>query len=344
MLIKGFFLINVLKRLKLLAIDFTLWLFWFPIRKIIQFLPLNVTYFLASVSASCFYILAGSIRRRTYEELKMCLGNYYTEKDIRRINRRSFEMDIKRRFEELILGKFTKDTVEKMLSIEGLEHLEHALSKGKGVIILLSHFGSFLMVLPAIGFKGYKINQIGGPPMLKHHRSIHKRIFRLREREYSVLPVTFLRSDKAIKSVVNALKRNELVAIAFDGREGNSWIQVRFFDRTAYFAPGPVKLATITGATILPTFIVRQKNNTHKLVIEEPFELEHYEGKEQTIAINIQRLAKIFEGYILRYPCHFGIILSILRDRANKGIVSKPLLVQNMQEAMSSLTSERNIT
>jgi len=287
-------------------------------------MPLGAIYALATLSAWCFYILADRIRRETYDELKRCLVNRYPEKDIRRITIRSFKIYMKRHFENLFLGRLTGDFIKKIVHIDGIEHLDNALAKGKGAIILLSHFGSFLMIPPALGFWGYRVNQIAGPPIFKGNRSIHKRIFEVRAQEYNSLPVTFIRSDESMPLAIRALKNNELAAIAFDGREGSKWIPVRFFGQTAYFAPGPVKLSKISGATILPTFIVRQKDNTHKLIIESPFELRNDENRKEFLSVNIQRLAEIFEDYIARYPCHFGMIFQITKERAEKGIIDTP--------------------
>jgi KDO2-lipid IV(A) lauroyltransferase len=309
-----------------LVIDSALWFFWFPLRKVVQFIPLKATYFLAHVCAQVLYLLAGKIRRRTSEELKRCLGKYYKEKEIRRITRRSFEMDVKRRFEELFLGNLTKETIEKMVSIEGLKNLEKTLVKNRGAIILLSHFGSFFLPLLALGFKGYKINQLGGPPILKNHRSIHRRIFEVRKDYYRTLPVTFIRTDKSILQAVKALKNNEIVAIAFDGREGRKWSRIKMFNREAIVSPGPIRIAMKTGAAIIPTFIIRNNNNTHRLIFESPFELDYHNDEEKMLTINLQRLAEIFEDYIKKYPCHYGMILEIMKERAQKGIIEYHLL------------------
>ncbi len=213
-----------------------------------------------------------------------------------------------------------------MITIEGREHIESALAKGKGAIILLSHFGSYLMVLPALGFSGYRINQIGGSPDLRHHRQIHKRIFESREKECSSLPVNFMRSDTDVKAVIRALQRNELVAIAFDGREGKDWVEVPFLGRTAYVGQGPVRFAAMTGAAILPTFIVRNKDNSQRLIIEKPFDLERFDDKSRTVAVNLQKISAIFANYIQKYPSHFGMILSIHRHRAHSKKAEQPFI------------------
>ena len=305
-----------------------LWLFWFPFRRIVQAIPRRVGYAIASTGGFAIYYLARDLRRTTCEEVGKCLGISPADPMAKTAARQSFIMEVKRRFEDLILGTLTKKDIEEMVKIEGIENLDAALLKGKGVIILLSHFGSFLMILPVLGFRGYKINQLGGPPLIEQLGYVHKMIFEMSEKEYSVLPVNFLRSDFALKDAHLALKRNELIAIAFDGRIGNSWVETEFCGNKVNVAPGPVKFAMKTGATILPTFIVRNSDNTHRLIIEKAVSVEDQEARELTVKVNLQKISNIFGEYIVKYPSHFGMILTIIRKRIEKGIVKMPFFAQ----------------
>lgn len=306
-----------------------LWLLWVPFRKIAQSIPRAVGYKITSLAGLAIYALAGELRRITGEEIAKCLDASPADPLVRQAVRQSFIMDVRRRFEDLILGTLTKQDMAEMVRIEGIENLDDALSRGKGVIILLSHFGSFLMILPALGFRGYKINQIGGPPLDEQLGFIHKKIFKMRKKAYATLPVRFLRSDLALKDAIVALKRNELVAIAFDGRIGESWVPIEFCGKKINVAPGPVKFAMKTGAAILPTFIIMNPDNTHKLVIEKTIALERFDDKAMTVRFNLQNISDVFEKYIVHYPSHFGMILTIIRKRIEKGIINIPFFVES---------------
>lgn len=309
-----------LREITLSLKDLAGWFVWFPLRRIVQFLPLKVVLLLGNIGATLYFFLGIKTRKQVIEELSLLFGNRYSKKQIWRIARRSFRINTLRQIELLLFGKLTKEATEHIVSIKGLENVDWALNKGKGAIILLSHFGSFLLPLPALGFKGYKISQIGGEPLLKRNKVLSKKIFELRVKETSKLPINFLRTDQSMRTVFRSLKNNELVAIAFDGRIGKRWIPVKFFERVAHFSPGPVKLALKSEAPLLPTFIIRDKNNSHILIIEPPFELTILNSEEDTLAFNTKQLAKIFEIYISRYPCHFGMILRAIRVEAEEGL------------------------
>jgi lauroyl/myristoyl acyltransferase len=306
-----------------------LWIFWFPFRRIVQAIPRKISYAIAHVGGLVIYCMARNLRRITCEETARCLGISSDTPMVRMAVRQCFVMDVKRRFEDLMLGALTKRDLDEMVHIAGAEHIDAALMKGKGVIVLLSHFGSFLMILPALGFKGYRISQLGGPPLTERRGYIHQVLFEARKKAYSILPVQFLRSDSALRDVLLALKRNEIVAIAFDGRIGDKWVETDFCGNRVHIAPGPVKLALKTGAAILPTFIVRNSDNTHRLIVEKAVSVEVLDTREATIQVNIQKISNIFGRYVAAYPAHFGMILTIIRRRIDKGIIEIPFFADH---------------
>jgi KDO2-lipid IV(A) lauroyltransferase len=217
------------------------------------------------------------------------------------------------------MSKLTKIHLEKMVTIKGLEHLDIVLQDGKGAIIQLAHFGSFLLILPALGFLGYPINQLAGKPEVEFQRPIYKWIFELRKEDYAALPINFIHVDQSIRPVINALKRNELVAMALDGRDGNDFTTVQFMGRSANFLTGSLRLASVTGAQILPTFIVRQPDDSYRLTIEKPFVLEQYDNKHELLNKNMERLVALFEKYIIKYPDHFMMTIKVMSDKQKQG-------------------------
>jgi len=200
---------------------------------------------------------------------------------------------------------------------EGLENLDIALSRGKGVILLLSHFGSFLLPLPFLGYRGYNINQITGKQI--HTSLIAERMWRWRKKDADKLPINFIQADKFLRPVYKALMNNEIVVMAFDGRDGSKWAVTEFFERKVRFSTGPFELAKNTGATIIPTFTIRMKNGTHKLVLESPFKLTNVNQTESALLYDTRRFAKLFARYIEESPSHFGMVLYRLKSMLKMG-------------------------
>ena len=73
--------------------------------------------------------------------------------------------------------------------------------------------------------------------------------------------------DRFLCPIYNALRNNELFAVAFGGRDGSKWVTTNFFERTALFLSGPFELARRKGSTILPAFVIRGRNLTTRLFL-----------------------------------------------------------------------------
>ena len=107
---------------------------------------------------------------------------------------------------------------------------------------------------------------------------------------------------------IRTLRNNGLLFIPLDQNFGTGGIFVNFFGRQAATATGPIVLAQRTQAAILPCFIIRQEDDTHKVVFEPSVTLEEGESGRETLSINIQKLTDIIESYIRRYPAQWGWI------------------------------------
>jgi KDO2-lipid IV(A) lauroyltransferase len=89
--------------------------------------------------------------------------------------------------------------------------------------------------------------------------------------------------------------------IADEYRKG-SGIEVSLFGRTVIARRGPVTLALRTGAAIVPACMVRQPDNSLKLIIEPELKLERaIRGKEQ-IRDNTILITQWLERTVRAYP------------------------------------------
>lgn len=314
---------RILKQLKTILLELGLLFYWYPVRKCCQTLPPKVVSIFSGWVTNVVSLMLPGIRKRLEDYIFTVIPDVFPVNEIKNIASRSVANYAARRMEEMYLGSITKEDVQKMVTIVGRENLEASVDQGKGTIILLSHFGSYLIPIPVIGFMGYRLNQLTGPPVLEPQRPIHDRIFKLKKKDYAGLPVTFLQSDIHLKTAVKALKNNELLAIAIDGREGDQWTEVNFLNKKAFFAPGPLRIAQVTGASIVPTFIIRQKDHSYRLVFEKPVLIDKTET--QDFSDSLQKLVDTFDNFVRLYPCHAIPNLYIWEQKAKKGIIKRPI-------------------
>jgi len=99
------------------------------------------------------------------------------------------------------------------------------------------------------------------------------------------------------------LRQNELLFIPLDQNFGNGGgVFVDFFGQKAATATGPVVFAMRTKAPIVPMFVIRQKDDTHKIMIEPPLKLEELTDDKEMIQRNTAKITQVIERYIRQYP------------------------------------------
>lgn len=265
-----------------------------------------------TVIGELLYRLRGHRRQEVRRELAVRLGNRLGNAAIDALTRKSFINYYQRHAETIFFGALDRKRVDSLVQALGVEHIDQALADGKGVIVLLSHFGSFLLPLPFLGFRGYRVNQIAGQQI--HTSLVNERIWRWRKKEADRLPISFIQVDRFLRPIYRALRQNEVVAIAFDGRSSRKWVEVPFFEGRERFSPGPFEMARRTGATIIPTFVIRKQGHRHCIVFEPPFALDNAADPERAVARDTENFARLFARYVEAHPDHFGMLLPTLKE------------------------------
>jgi KDO2-lipid IV(A) lauroyltransferase len=272
---------------------------------IVKIMPsdMRLLYGFASNFSVIGYHIASKHRRIALEGLSAAFGNAKTPKELDKISRDCFAFMAKSAI-ELIYLMDRPDLIKKRVSLEGRQHLLSAVRKGRGVILVSAHFGNFPLMLARLSLEGF---HTGG--IMRHMRDQKVEELFMRKRKKLKIRTIYANPRKAcVEESIHALRNNELLFIPLDQNFGTGGIFVDFFGRKAATATGPVVLAMRTQAAILPCFIVRNSDDTHKIIFEPEFELQDGPGHEQNIQISIQKLTSIIESYIRRYPAEWGWI------------------------------------
>ncbi len=205
------------------------------------------------------------------------------------------------------------DTIDSVCEIEGRHHLDRALEAGRGAIVLIGHFGANQMIMPALGHKGYPMNQLSAPPtvwadILRETRTtpLWEKVLARRWELEQKLPVKHINVFKFLRPAYQCLLRNEVLGLAFDGGGGSRWAQVKILSRTANISVQPAQLWHKTGAALLPTVVVRQTGTVrHRIVIEAPLTWQEHPDRMEAFQVNMQAFADIFSTWVARYPDHY---------------------------------------
>ncbi len=205
------------------------------------------------------------------------------------------------------------DTIDTVCEIEGREHLDAALERGRGAIVLIGHFGANQMIMPALGYSGYPMNQLSAPPtvwadILRETRTtpLWEKVLERRWELEQRLPVQHINVFQFLRPAYQCLERNEVLGLAFDGGGGTRWTQVKLLERTANVSTQPAQLWRATGAALLPTVVVRQTGTVrHRVIIEPALTWQDRRDKAEALQVNMQAFVDRFGAWVQRYPDHY---------------------------------------
>ncbi len=270
---------------------------------IIRVLPAGCLYCFARSIAALAYAVLGKQRRIALESLSFAFGQDKPHKELAEIAKQCFTFMAKSAVEVMFLMDKPALLMERV-AIVGKENLDSAQAKGKGVILVSAHFGNFPLLLSRLSLEGFKIAGIMRP--MRDPRV--EKFFLEKRGRFKLKTIYSQPRNVCVNETLATLRNNEVVFILIDQNFGTGGVFVDFFGRKAATATGPVVLAQRTKAALLACFIIRQKDDTHKIIIEPPLILQEGDNSEETVLINIQRLTTIIEFYIRKYPAEWGWI------------------------------------
>lgn len=241
-------------------------------------------------------------RRIAEESLRIAFGNEKSPEEIHQITRQCFA-NLGLGMVEMLYFMAHPDGTDRKVFFEGKGHLDQALAPGRGVIAVTAHFGNFPLMMLCCARQGYKTSAIIRPA---RDEKLEQYLFR-RRRECGLATVYAVPRRECVTTALKALADNHVLFIPLDQNFGSGGgVFVDFFGQKAATATGPVVFARRAKAPIVPMFIVRQKDDTHKIIVEPPLELTQGQDENETVLINTARITQLIEQYIRRYPYEWG--------------------------------------
>ena len=195
-------------------------------------------------------------------------------------------------------------------TVAGMENLEKALSSGRGIVLLASHLGNWELGSLKLSLKDKKIHVVFSPdssPLLESQRSF------LRSAD-GVQEVPLREGGFSSLRLLRVLQEGGLVALQGDRLTFDSGTPVPFFGREALFPKGPVKLAMVSDSLVVPIFIPITGYKSYAILVEDPIRMESGEGVTDELKTNLQKITRILEKYISRYPTQWFTFMPFWED------------------------------
>ena len=245
-----------------------------------------------------FYLLLGEKRRAVAANLRVVTGRH----DVEGLVFSTFRTFAHNWSDVMLMMRLTGERLQGLIGRRGNPApMDEALARGNGAILVSPHLGNWELGGLGLADQGYKINVLT-------FREPDEKVNELREAVRQERGIGFIYVDRhdssplAIIEAVNALRRNELLALLGERDGSSNTIQVEFFGRPTDFPVGAAYLALASGAPIIPVFVPLE-NGKYATLMEEAIYVQGGHGRHaEAIRAGIERLVAVFERYIRRYP------------------------------------------
>ncbi len=244
------------KKIERLAGRFGLWLIVKPISS----LSLPRARCVGTWLGKLLYATFGKQRRIALKNLNLIYPQ------LSEIERKGMAKDVFDHFgkvaaEFLQLPKMLASDVERLVSVEGEEHLRQALAMNKGVLLVTGHFGNWEFMAKWLACHHYRLNVVTrdarDPVATKLMTEIREGI-----------GAKVLYRGNSARAVLKCLRSNEIVALLPDQNAADLFTP--FLGVNTGTIDGPAIIHLKTGSPLLFSWCVRQPDDSFKITFEAP--------------------------------------------------------------------------
>lgn len=191
------------------------------------------------------------------------------------------------------VSDFTDGSINRLVEIEGREHLDAALKEGKGIIGLTAHFTNWELTGALVQRVLGNMTVIARPV---RNQLIDRWVFEKR----TASGLTIILPKDAVKASLKCLKNKGIIGMMIDQSLSSGGVFVEFFGRPASSTTLPALLHIRTGAPVMFAYLVR--NGERFRLVFEPVIFPPVEDPATQIQIYTQVMTTQFEQVIRRYP------------------------------------------
>ena len=273
-------------------------------------LPLKLSYKIASIIAFLQYGLCFRDRRAVISNLRVILNTedkvlLVSTAKLVFINFAKYLVDF---FRFSIIGQ---GYIAKFIMVEGREYIDEAFKQGKGVIALTAHIGNWELAGIVTALLGYPVNAIA----LSHKDSRVNNLF-IRQRQSKGVKVIPL--GIGVRRCFTALRNNELIGLVGDRDFTQGGIVVEFLGKDVRVPKGPAMFALKAGAIIIPTFTIRERDDSYRMVYQKPLEYTVTGNMEADLKTVTKKCINVIEDIIRQYPEQWFAFREFWTEDANR--------------------------
>ncbi len=271
------------------------WLIWilYGLLRLISYVPYRKQTGLGRLLGRMLLHISSKRRKIAEANLQLCFPEW-TDEQRRQTLKKHFESLGMSLFEFGITWWWSDNRFRPLAKIEGLENLQEALNKNKGVILLAGHFTTLEIISRVL-----KLHADFHPMYRKNNNPLIDHIItsgRVRHTGKAI-------PHDDLRAMIRSLRSNMPVLYIPDQNFGRKHsIFVPFFGIQTATVPATSRLAAIDNTPVLPIIQQRlQDDQGYRLIIEKELENFPSENQEQ----DTTRINQIFEQQVRNNPVDY---------------------------------------
>ena len=263
---------------------------------VLQVTPRPIAGLLASTAGYTIAELWREKRPLVHSNLRRVLGPEADETVVSRLVTKAFCSYARYWVESAQVVGLRSDQIESVFSIEGFERFRLEMAKGRGVVIVLPHVGSWEYGGRWLAQQGYPMTTVGEllePPELFDWFTAQRAALGL-----TVLPPG---PDTTVR-LLDTLRSGRVVGLLADRDLAGNGIEVDLFGEKTTLPGGPALLALRAGAPIMTCAIYQRPRGLYHAVLQPPLDMARTGRMRQDVQRLTEDMARSLEGLIRSAP------------------------------------------
>ena len=290
--------------LPLVTVNDLLWLLYlYPIGWLARVLPRSFLYAIGRLAEPVVQFHARDRKAKATPWIAAACGT--TAERASKIANRSLSQNLFGTLDDLLLVRPGSDAMLRCDGVEGLPHLESAIARGKGVILLVAHFCANRIALRYLSTQGYAALTVHNRQPTNVAEGRLGREFlqprRIGLQRLAFPEHVFVQDPDCTLRIIRRLRAGGLAMLQMDGRAGTNPIEHSFLGRRRHLASGVFEIVRLSDCAVVPTLCLGRSDGL-RIHFDPMLEIVRASSREAFVSANLSQFVTVVEKQVIANP------------------------------------------